>query len=35
MTRVRAALKRVLTAYSNWDEEIGYVQGMNYIVGSI
>ena len=28
-------LKNVLTAYAKYDRQIGYVQGMNFIVGSL
>ena len=29
------SLKRVLLAYSKYDKNIGYVQGMNFIVGCL
>jgi len=29
----RESLHRVLHAYSNWDEEVGYCQGMNFLAG--
>ena len=30
-SETRQALKRVLTAFSNYDQTVGYVQGMNFI----
>lgn len=29
------ALERVLNAFAKYDPQIGYVQGMNFIVGSL
>ena len=29
------ALENILIAYSNFDKEIGYVQGLNYLVSQI
>ena len=29
----RQALKRILTAFTNYDQTVGYVQGMNFLVG--
>jgi hypothetical protein len=31
----RRKLTNVLTAYSRWDEKLGYVQGMNFIVANL
>lgn len=31
----KEALRRVLLAFSKYDHELGYVQGMNFIVGAL
>ena len=31
MDETRSALRRVLTAFTNYDRSVGYVQGMNFL----